>query len=99
MNNLMEYIRLAKSTTDSLMQVNFAKSSEMFIRKALASNPFVSSEIINQLAYDKSVNVCYEAVRNKNCTIKRSFRREDENHRCVVCTDVLNDVTKCQRCS
>lgn len=97
-SSLMECIRLAKNTTDFLMQADFAKSSETLIRRALAANPFVSSEIVNKLAYDKTVNVCYEAVKNKNCTVKRSFLDVDINHRCVICTDVFNDVTKCQRC-
>ncbi|MDD2698147.1 MAG: hypothetical protein PHF17_05010 [Arcobacteraceae bacterium] len=98
MSDLMKYIELAKNTTDILMQKDFAKSSEMFIRKALASNPFISSEIANELAYDKAVNVSYEATRNKNCTITRIFRDTDVNHRCVLCNDVLNDITNCQRC-
>lgn len=98
MNSLMKYIELAKNTTDSFMQKDFAKSSEMFIRKALASNPFISTEIVNKLAFDKTVNVCYAAIQNKNCTISRSFRAEDIKHKCIRCTDVLNDITKCQRC-
>ena len=98
MNTIKHYMELAKNTKDVLMQKDFAKSSEMFIRKALATNPFISTEIANMLAYDKAVNVCYEAVQNKNCTIRREFMNTDMNHRCIVCRDVLDDVTKCQRC-
>jgi len=98
MQNLIKYVDLAKGTTDAFIQKDFLKSSEMLIRKALASNPFISRDIANQLAFDKTVNVAYVAMQNKNCTVKRVFREVDMKNRCVLCYDVLNDVSKCQRC-
>jgi hypothetical protein len=98
MNEIMKCVETARSTKDTILHSDFAKSSQMFIRKALATNPYVSSEILYRLAFDQTVNVSYTAVKNTNCPVQRMFREVDIKNRCIICMDVLNDITKCQRC-
>ncbi|WP_072680446.1 hypothetical protein [Arcobacter sp. LA11] len=76
---------LAKNTRDVNIQKRFLKSYSLGIRKALAKNPFLNSDIANNLLFDTSSNVSFQASKNNNCTKQRDFISEILDNKCVVC--------------
>lgn len=60
------------------------EESTMIVRRALAKNINISTEIANALAFDPVLNVSYMAVKNPRCTIKRVFE-ECNLVNCVIC--------------
>jgi hypothetical protein len=73
------------------------ESSYMNVRRAVARNRNINSEIANTLARDPVVNVAYMALKNPNCTITREFSHE-EMCECVRCEkdERMLECTECE---
>lgn len=96
-NDIIEEIKLAKNCKELTTQSRLARSVNINVRRALAKNKFLDTQVANRLLFDPSANISYLAQKNKNCTIKREFLREDLDNLCVICEkDEL--VMDCSRC-
>ncbi|QDF27527.1 hypothetical protein [Halarcobacter anaerophilus] len=60
------------------------ESPDMNIRRAVAKNSNIDSDIANDLLYDPVLNVSYMASLNPKCTISRNFCNVKLT-KCVVC--------------
>jgi len=96
-NELEKNLDLAKNTKDVNIQKRLSTSYSLAIRKALTKNPFLNSDIANDLLFDLSSNVSFQASKNNNCTKKRVFISEILDNKCVVCDlDVIS--SNCDAC-
>lgn len=93
-----EILLLSLHTTDIEEQKLLLKSPYSNIRRNLALNPNVPTDIINELCEDPVVNVSFIATQHKNSTIKRTFRKEDSTHKCITC-DLDPLYEKCNDCN
>lgn len=60
------------------------KSPYMNVRRAVARNRNISSEIANGLAYDPVLNVSFMALKNPKVTVNRKFN-DNSFSICVLC--------------
>lgn len=81
---LNEKLDRAINSTDINELKELVHEKAMIIRRAIARNLHVSSDIVNALAYDPVLNVSYMAINNPRCTVKRSFDVSSLVN-CVVC--------------
>lgn len=97
-NNIPCDVELSKRNYLSIdEQKRLSSHPSLIVRRALAKNQTIHSEIANKLLFDITVNVSYAASKNRNCTKERNFRDDDKVHPCVICEkDELNiDCTSC----
>jgi len=90
-------VNKALNTTDLTVLKQLLNSKSVGVRRALAQNNSINSEIANCLAYDPVLNVSYIATLNQNCTVKREFNENDLKHKCVICTIAEKDLN-CTQC-
>lgn len=79
----LQLIKLAKRTKDILLLKKLSKSVYPNVRKCVAKNISTTKHIVNSLVFDKTLNVSYWALKNKNCEIKNSSI--SSTHPCVIC--------------
>lgn len=77
---------------------NLHTSQYMNVRRAVAKNKHIDSEIANILALDPVLNVSYMASLNPNCNIQRNFFENGNLHVCVVCEEDERDLP-CKDCA
>lgn len=92
-----EEINTALNSTDLNVLKKLASSKSISVRRSLAQNSALPTEIVNSLALDPVMNVSYIATLHERCTIKRKFRAIDLAHKCVICT-VDERELKCTEC-
>lgn len=68
-----------------------AENPDLIVRRLLARNHSVPTEIVNKLAMDCVQNVSFMALKNPNCTITRTFI-DTYISPCVKCG--RDDITK-----
>ncbi|WP_320035616.1 hypothetical protein [Halarcobacter sp.] len=79
-------IHQALNSTDLKLLKKLSNSKSIGVRRSLAQNSALNTEIANSLAYDPVLNVSYMATLHENCTVTREFRESDLAHKCIVCT-------------
>lgn len=84
MEKLKDLIGLAKTTSCKITLEGLSKEPNMLVRRAVARNKFTSSDTLDKLAFDQTLNVSYMAVSNLSCRIDRKFS-EDQFGICVAC--------------
>lgn len=94
--DIQDLMNKARVTNNKDEQLFFSKHPSSLVRKSLATNSSISDEILKKLLRDPTVNVSFFA--NQKSLEKRVFNEDDLKNRCVLCKDVLNDVSKCERC-
>lgn len=91
-------IKLAINSTDFRVLEKLANSIYVTVRRCVARNKNIVTKTANKLAIDPSVNVTYWALRNKQCTNKRTMIESDNE--CIKCTESeLNYNNICLNCS
>ncbi|QKF80537.1 hypothetical protein [Halarcobacter ebronensis] len=81
---LQHQLKRAIESTDLEELKLLHRSQYMNVRRAVAKNKSIDSEIANNLAHDPVLNVCYIASQNPKCTEKREFSK-DIITVCVTC--------------
>jgi hypothetical protein len=95
--NELELIVLAKNTSDEIVLKQLSNSAYLSVRRSVAKNKFATTNIIDRLSEDSSLNVSYIANQHNNCTNKRVLISE---HPCVICTvDEINYHQSCNSCT
>ncbi len=97
-HTISELRELSLNTRDYNIQKMLSDCNTLEIRRNLAKNTNLNSDIANILACDTTVNVSYVATKNRNCTVKREFNTYDINHRCIIC-ETDTHYTKCSSCN
>ena len=82
--SLNEKLERAKSSSNLDELKKLVSETSMIVRRAIARNTNISSDIANSLAFDPVLNVSYMAVKNPKCTITRSFEEKNLIN-CVTC--------------
>ncbi len=98
MKNTSNEINKALQTKDVEEQKRYLFSYQSIVRKALACNENITTEIANHLAFDKTLNVSFVALQNKHCTVKRDLPEKEIQHRCIVCKEDITNPAKCLTC-
>ncbi|MDC7243829.1 MAG: hypothetical protein PQJ44_07915 [Sphaerochaetaceae bacterium] len=93
--NVKEKLNIAIETHDVNLLTLLMGEKNMIIRRAVARNINTPSSVLNILAYDKVLNVVYQALKNPNCTVKRKIK--DINHPCITC-NLRGDEMDCSNC-
>lgn len=94
-SNLNELIDLAFNSRDFGIHEILKGYADVNVRRALAKNRNISTDIANILAKDPVLNVSFVAIQNPNCTIRRDF--SSNLPRCVVCPKNERDLD-CHLC-
>lgn len=95
-----EKIDRANISSDQEELLILSKSPYLNIRRAVAKNKYVLSDIINELAHDITVNVSIVALKHPNCTVNREFDTYSLNHKCVICSKSEKQALyECNKCS
>lgn len=81
--SLNELLQLAFGSDVEVLE-ELAKSRYVNVRRAVAKNSRISTDIANLLVKDPVLNVCYMASKNPKCSLKRDFSHI--NDKCVLCT-------------
>lgn len=81
---LNEKLDRAINSTNIKELKELINENAMIVRRAIARNLHISSDIADALAYDPVLNVSYMAVKNPRCTVKRNFENVSLVN-CVIC--------------
>ncbi len=81
-DNELELIILAKTSSDESTLHTLSKSCFSTVRKCVAKNNNTPTSILNILSRDSAQNVSFFANANPNCTNKREIF---STHPCIVC--------------
>jgi len=73
--------------------ITLSKSISVKDRLFAAASNSTPRKILNSLAFDPVMQVCLVALKNQNCTIKRTSIHK-EIQKCAICTNFTN----CQGC-
>jgi len=79
-----EQLDIAKSTTCPKELKMLFESPYMNVRRAVARNIHICTEVANELVHDPVLNVSYMAFQNPNSTLSRNFCEKIITS-CVVC--------------
>lgn len=79
-----EQLEIAKSTSCPIELKSLHLSQYMNVRRAVARNTNICTQVANTLAYDPVLNVSYMALKNPKSTVKRSFDKKNITF-CVIC--------------
>jgi len=85
-NPYLKELHLAVNSSDIRELKLLIHSRDVNVRRAVAKNNNIDTEMANTLAMDPVLNVSYIASQHKNCTFPRKFRDESINHQCILCT-------------
>lgn len=92
-----ELRELAIKTTNVVVQKILSENPDISIRRNLSLNKNIDREVINELAFDVTINVVYCALNNPKCTVKRTLSDNDKNNKCVKC-EIDIQYVKCTKC-
>lgn len=92
-----EMVEMALTTSNTDIMSALVRCPFMLVRRALAKNAQVTSQIINLLSRDPVLNVSYIASQNSQCREKREFDME-ELPVCVTCK-VDERKMDCEKCT
>lgn len=93
-----EMVHLASISTDVKVLDQLSNSEYMLVRRAVANNRHTNPNTLENLAFDKTLNVSFIALKNPNC---RSGRKiiHDFVHPCVDCNkDAVSMLQACHGC-
>lgn len=88
---------LALNSTDLTILRKLTNSRDVNVRRCLAKNNYIDTNIADSLVLDPVLNVSYIASLHKNCSLKRRFKPYHIAHQCVQCT-VNEDKLDCTVC-
>ncbi len=95
-DNELQLIILAKTSSDESTLKTLSKSYFSTVRKCVAKNDNTPTSILNMLSRDSAQNVSFFANANPNCTNKREIF---STHPCIVCDiDETQYHVVCGRC-
>lgn len=96
-NTELQQITLAQNTNDENLLKQLSDSIYLSVRRCVARNSHTSSEIVDKLSTDCSLNVSFVANQNSKCTSKRVITSK---HPCIICTVDEKDYHKaCNNCN
>ncbi|XPV68538.1 MAG: hypothetical protein ACNI25_14705 [Halarcobacter sp.] len=96
-NPLLDELHIAMNSSNIKELKKLVNAKNLNVRRALAKNSAIDSEIANKLASDPVLNVSYIASQHEKCTIKRPFDEESINHQCIQCT-INENLLDCIAC-
>ena len=80
----LEQLNIAKSTSCPIELKSLHRSQYMNVRRAVARNMNISTEVANNLATDPVLNVSYMALQNPKSTVLRNLCEKSITF-CVMC--------------
>lgn len=81
-----EQLEIAKTSNELAVLEELRQSPYMNVRRAVARNNNISSQIANSLAFDPVLNVSFMALKNPKSTVSRDF--------CDMC---ISDCVQCEK--
>lgn len=92
-------VEKASASTNYDVLLELSLHPNMSVRRAVARNIHTPSSVLNALVYDVTVNVCFKALENRNCVIKRKLPETSLIPKCVTCeVKEIDTFVKCSSC-
>lgn len=94
--NSMNLLEIAKTSNCPVELGKLYDCESMNVRRAVARNINITTEIADKLVLDPVLNVSYMASKNPKATLKREFDKDTLNY-CVLCEEDERymDCSKC----
>ncbi len=96
LNQTSQLLEIAKTSTCPIELEKLHDCSSMNVRRAVARNTNITTEIANKLVNDPVLNVSFMASKNPKASIKKDFDENSLNH-CVLCEEDERNMN-CSQC-